>query len=157
MGAGFELTPEGFERLTAELGELKSSGRKKVADQIRQSKPYGDAIDSSEFEAAKAEQAFLEGRIKELHHILQNAVVVSAPSPGGSVGLGSRVRLRQTASGDELEYLIVGSVEADPAQGRISNRSPVGEALVGKKKGDKVAAQTPRGTEEYVILEVGAP
>ena len=156
MGTEFELTPGGLQKLTAELEDLKSSGRKRVAQHIKDTKPFGDIVDSSEYEAAKAEQAFVEGRIQELQHILQNAVVVSAPNPDGSVGIGSRVKVRELASGEELEYFIVGSVEADPANQRISNQSPVGQALVGKKSGDKVAAQTPGGTGNYLVLEVSA-
>ena len=154
MGNQFELTPEGFAKLTAELEELKSSGRKRVAEHIRETKQFGDFLDSSEYEAAKAEQAFIEGRIEEIQHILQNALVVNAPNPDGSVGIGSRIRLLQVATGEELEYLIVGSVEADPPNGRISNQSPVGQALVGKKRGQTVKVQTPRGVEEYRLLEV---
>ena len=156
MGNQFELTPEGFAKLTAELEELKSSGRKRVAEHIRETKQFGDFLDSSEYESAKAEQAFIEGRIEEIQHILQNALVVNAPNPDGSVGIGSRIRLLQVATGEELEYLIVGSVEADPPNGRISNQSPVGQALLGKKRGQTVKVQTPRGVEEYRLLEVGS-
>lgn len=149
------LTPKGLEKLTAELDELKSVGRKQVADRIRAAKQFGEIGENSEYEDAKAEQAQIEGRIETLQYILQTAVVVEAPEKDGRVGVGSRVRLRDATNKQSLEYHIVGALEADPAEHRISNQSPLGEALIGHSAGDTVKVQTPGGLRAYVILSVG--
>jgi transcription elongation factor GreA len=149
------LTPEGLKKLTAELDELKSVARKRVADRIREAKQFGEIGENSEYEAAKAEQAQLEGRIEALQYILHNAVIVDHPDNQGRVGVGSRVKLRDVDSGEEAEYHIVGALEADPAEHRISNQSPLGEAVIGHGPGETLQVQTPGGARTYVILSLG--
>ncbi len=149
------LTPEGLKKLTAELDELKSVGRKQVADRIRAAKQFGEIGENSEYEDAKAEQAQIEGRIETLQYILQSAVIVDAPEKDGKIGVGSRVRLQDVTSKEKLEYEIVGALEADPTEHRISNQSPLGEALIGHSRGETVKVETPGGLRSYVILSVG--
>jgi transcription elongation factor GreA len=149
------LTPEGLKKLTAELEELKSVARKRVADRIREAKQFGEIGENSEYEAAKAEQAQLEGRIEALQYLLHNAVIVEGPGHDGRAGVGSRVRLREVETEQEVEYRIVGALEADPAEHRISNQSPLGEAVIGHRAGDTVVVQTPGGPRRYTILAVG--
>ena len=149
------LTPEGLKKVKAELGELKSVARKRVADRIREAKQFGEIGENSEYEDAKSEQALIEGRIEALQYVLQNAVIVEAPERDGRVAVGSSVRLRDVASSEEVDYHIVGALEADPAEHRISNQSPLGEALIGHAAGETVKVQTPGGLRAYVILSVG--
>lgn len=149
------LTPEGLRKLTEELEELKSVQRKRVADRIREAKQYGEIGENSEYEAAKAEQSQLEGRIETLEYILHNAVILEGRDHDDRVGVGSRVKLRDLETGEEVEYLIVGALEADPAEHRISNQSPLGEALIGHQAGETLQVQTPGGPRSYVILSIG--
>jgi transcription elongation factor GreA len=149
------LTPEGLKKVQQELDELKSVGRKRVADRIREAKQFGEIGENSEYEDAKAEQAQIEGRIETLQYLLANATIVEKPRSDGEVGVGSVVRLRDVTSGEEVSYHIVGAEEADPAEQRISNQSPLGEALLGHVGGDTVKVRTPGGLRTYVIVSVG--
>jgi transcription elongation factor GreA len=149
------LTAEGLRKLTAELDELKSVARKHVADRIREAKQFGEIGENSEYEAAKAEQAQLEGRIETLEYILHNAAIVDPPHDDGRVSVGSHVKVRDVATDEEVDYYIVGALEADPAEHRISNQSPLGEALIGHKAGQTLKVQTPGGPRTYVILSIG--
>jgi transcription elongation factor GreA len=149
------LTPEGLKKLTAELDELKSVERRRIADRIREAKQFGEIGENSEYEAAKAEQAQLEGRIEALEYLLHNAVIVEPPGDDGRVSVGSRVRLRDRTSREEVEYQIVGALEADPAEHRISNQSPLGEALIGHAAGETLEVQTPGGARTYIVLSIG--
>jgi len=149
------LTLEGLKKVRTELDELKSVGRKQVAERIRGAKQFGEIGENSEYEDAKAEQAQIEGRIETLQYLLANAVIVDKHKNDGKVGVGSTVRLRDVASGEELQYEIVGAEEADPSEHRISNQSPLGEALMGRTDGKTVKVKTPGGTRAYVILSVG--
>lgn len=146
------LTAEGKVALEDELNHLKSVRRPEVADRIQQAKMDGDVSESGEYEDAKNEQAWVEGRIRTLEHMLQNAQII-AGAKSDTVALGSHVKLRDS-SGDEYNYTIVGSAEANPRQSRISNESPVGKSLIGRKKGDKVKVETPGGVEEFTVLKV---
>ena len=153
------LTPEGARRLREELEYLRTVKRKEVTQRIRESLDFGDAWENPEYEAAKAEQAFVEGRIAELEQMLRSARVIEAdglrePGEKGRVQLGSRVRLLDLESGEQEEYTIVGSAEADPEQNRISNRSPVAQAVLGRKVGDVVSVETPGGVVRYRIEDV---
>jgi transcription elongation factor GreA len=155
MTGEHSLTPEGYERLRAELDHLRSVRRKEVADRIREAKELGDPIENPEYEQAKTEQAALEGRILELQRILQYATVTEGTSvDGDEVGLGSRVKVHDTDADEDLEFVIVGPFEADPATGRVSCESPMGEALVGRIAGDTVEVEAPNGTAKYQIVEV---
>ena len=155
------LTPEGARRLREELEYLRTVKRKEVTQRIRESLDFGDAWENPEYEATKAEQAFVEGRIAELEKMLRSARVIEADGlreagERGQVQLGSRVRLLELESGEEEEYTIVGSAEAAPEHNRISNRSPVAQALLGRKVGDVVTVETPGGVVRYRIEEVRA-
>jgi len=155
METNLLITREGFEQIKAELERLKSVQRKKVADRIRDSKQFGEFMENSEYEDAKIEQAVVEGRIIELQRILQNAVVIeSAAENADRVGVGSAVMLREAKSGRQLEYRIVGPVEVDPEQMKVSYQSPLGEAVFGRRKGDKVQVRAPAGTVSYEIVSV---
>jgi transcription elongation factor GreA len=147
------LTAEGKASLEDELNHLKSVRRPEVADRIQQAKLDGDITESGEYEDAKNEQAWVEGRIRTLEHMLQNARIIEN-SKADVVSLGSQVVIRDE-EGEEYRWTIVGSAEANPRQSRISNESPVGQALMGHKAGDKVRVDAPAGIEEFVILKVG--
>src|SRR5438034_9166763 len=147
------LTAEGKAALEERLGNVKTVRRPEVADRIQQAKMDGDISESGEYEDAKNEQAWVEGEIRDLEHKLQNATIYQG-ARGGVVGLGSKVKVRDD-EGDESTWTIVGSAEANPRQSRISNESPVGQALMGHKAGDKVTVEAPAGTEEFTIVKVG--
>lgn len=156
------LTPEGARRLKEELEYLRTVKRKEVTQRIRESLDFGDAWENPEYEAAKAEQAFVEGRIAELEKMLRSARVIDADRAAGAadrdrVKVGCRVRLVDLESGQQEEYLIVGSAEADPAQNRISNRSPVAQALLGHRVGEVVVVEAPGGIIRYRIEAVFQP
>ena len=149
------LTPEGLHKLEEELEHLKTVRRKEVAGRIKQSKEFGDLMENSEYEDATNEQAFVEGRILQLEVMLRNARVIdNHGAPPDRVAVGSTVRLKDLGSGEEIKYMIVGSAEADPDQDKISNESPVGRALLGKRKGEMVEVTVPAGKIRYNILQV---
>ncbi len=148
------LTPSGYKRLEEELEHLKTVRRREVAERIRQAKEFGDLSENSEYEDAKNEQAFVEGRIRELEALLRNARVISENGSAGTVEIGSRVRLRDVRTGEEFAFQIVGSAEADPDRNRISHKSPVGQAVLGRRPGEVVEVQTPAGRFTYEILEI---
>jgi|SRR5215203_4455518 len=147
------LTAEGKAQLEEELSNLKTVRRPEVADRIQSAKLDGDVSESGEYEDAKNEQAMVEGRIRTLDHMLMNAQIIEE-NKSDIISLGSRIKIRD-GEGDEYEWTVVGSAEANPRQSRISNESPVGKALMGKKKGDKVSVETPGGVETFTILKVG--
>lgn len=149
------LTADGHRRISEELEHLRTVHRREVADRIRESKTFGEFSENSEYEDAKNEQAFVEGRILELKLVLQNASVVSQDEiPTDMVGLGSKVTVRDLDSKEQWEYTIVGSVEADPSEDRISNESPVGESLLEHKVGDVVEVRVPAGKAKYKIIKI---
>ncbi len=147
------LTPEGAERLRAELAELRGPRREALALRLRQAVQQGDLSENADFIAAKEEQAFLEGRIQELETILKEAIVIEHQGPPAEVMIGATVVVAIDGGGIET-YQVVGVKEANPRQGRISHESPIGMALMGKRAGDVVVAQTPRGAVRMQILEV---
>ena len=149
------LTTGGLKRIENELEHLRTVHRREVADRIRDSKAFGEFSENSEYEDAKTEQAFVEGRIIELKHILQNASIIEEQTiPTDVVGVGSKVTVRDLDTKDQWEYTIVGSVEADPFEDRISNESPVGESLMGRKVGDVVQVEVPAGKAKYEIVKI---
>lgn len=149
------LTESGLRKLEEELEHLKSTKRKEVAERIKQAKAFGDLSENAEYDDAKNEQAFVEGRILQIDQILRSARVVDAAAvPSDAVAVGTTVRLRDLDSQEELTYAIVGSAEADPMRQRISNESPVGRGLMGRKAGDTVTIRVPDGTLTYRILEI---
>jgi transcription elongation factor GreA len=147
------LTAEGKTALEERLNHLKTVRRPEVADRIQQAKMDGDISESGEYEDAKNEQAWVEGEIRDLEHKLQNAHIYEG-AKGGVVGLGSKVRVRDDDEGEENNWTIVGSAEANPRQSRISNESPVGQALMGHKAGDKVMVEAPAGIQHFTIVKV---
>lgn len=147
------LTPEGAERLRLELHELRGPRRDALALRLRQAVQQGDLTENADYIAAKEEQAFLEGRIQELETILKEAIIVEHEGPRTEVTIGATVVVAIDGSGIET-YQVVGVKEVNPRQGRISHESPIGSALMGKRAGDVVIAQTPRGAIQMHILEV---
>ncbi|PZR56314.1 MAG: transcription elongation factor GreA [Candidatus Meridianibacter frigidus] len=146
------LTREGLVKLEHELDDLKAVHRREVNDRIRQAKEFGDISENAEYEDAKQEQAFVEGRIMRLEQMIRNAVLIDEGEYAeGEVHLGSTVKLKDVANGDPHEFTIVGSAESDPPNKRLSNESPLGRALLGRKKGDTVDVTTPRGMTKYKI------
>jgi transcription elongation factor GreA len=145
------LTAEGLAKLKAELDHLVTSERPRIAARIHDAKLDGDITENAEYEDAKQEQSFLEGRIATLESQLKNAEVI-AKANGDKVGIGSKVVIK--GSDGEETFTIVGSAEAAPREGRISNESPVGAALMGHKKGDKVTVQAPAGPVSYTVVRV---
>lgn len=149
------LTRAGLEKLEKELNYLKTVRRREVATRIREAAELGDLSENSEYDEAKNEQAFLEGRIARLEGMLRRARVLDDQSEGGTtVVIGSKVVLRDQETGEELEYTIVSSAEAAPEDNLISDESPVGKALMGKQPGAVVQVEVPAGTLTYEILEV---
>ena len=146
-----KLTKSGVEKLKTELETLKKVKRPAVIDRIKRAKDYGDLSENAEYEDARNEQSFIEGRIQEIEHLLKYSEVIESHK-GGEVGMGSVVKVEM--DGEKLEYEIVGSTEADPFAGKISSDSPIGSALVGGKTGEKVTAKTPGGVIEIKIVAV---
>jgi len=151
------LSPEGLQKLQEELDYLRNVKRKEVAERLKEARSYGDLSENSEYDDARNEQAFVEGRITTLENMLRNAVVLDEEEAGaaaGTIRLGSTVVLKDLEFGDVVEYTIVGTVEADPSKNKISNESPVGQAIIGKVKGDVVEVQAPIGTIKFEIVDV---
>ena len=149
------LTYEGLKKLEDELQDLKVVKRKEVADKIREAREQGDLSENAEYDAAKDEQRDIEARIEEIEKILKNAeVVVEEDVNLDQINIGCSVRIYDIEFDEELEYKIVGSTEANSLKGKISNESPVGKALIGKKVGDTVTVETQAGEIAYKILEI---
>lgn len=152
------VTKEGLKKLNDELKELKTVRRKEVADRLKEAISYGDLSENSEYQEAKNEQAFTEGRILELEQMIKNAKIISdkgAASKGNIIQIGKTVTIRNKTDGDDpVQYTIVGSTEANPLEDKISNESPVGKALLGKKKGDIAEVKTPAGLFKYEVVKV---
>lgn len=149
------LTQDGLEKLEQELEDLKTVKRKEVADRIKQAIGFGDLSENSEYEDAKNEQAFIEGRILTLEKMLRNVKVIEDNNAvEGVVSIGSMVKVRDIEMDEEEEYKLVGTVEADPMNNRISNESPVGRAIIGHKVGEIVDVEVPMGIIKYEIVSV---
>ena len=146
------VSREGLEKLRHELDELVNVRRAEVAARIHEAKEHGDITENAEYEDAKNEQAFVEGRIQSISALIKNAEVIAENHSSTHVQIGSTVEL-QSQDGKE-SFTIVGSAEAAPAQGRISNESPVGRALLGRKKGDTVVVTVPAGDTSYKIIGI---
>jgi transcription elongation factor GreA len=140
------LTPEGYKKLKEEIRYLSTERRREVADRIRIAREVGDITENAEYDHAKNEQAMLEARIAQLEEKLRNATVIDEKQiEAGVVSIGSRVHVKDQKSGQSVAYQIVGSAEANPAENKLSNESPVGSALMGRKRGDVVSVAVPRG------------
>jgi transcription elongation factor GreA len=150
------LTANGRKQIEDELNRLVSVERPEVADRIRDAKDYGDISENAEYEAAKNQQAFVEGRIIDLKRILNSARMLSeAEVPTDRVGLGSLVTVRDLDYGDEWTMTLVSPYEADPDKERISDLSPVGKALMGRQVGEVVQVKTPGGVTAYEVVSIG--
>lgn len=147
------LTHEGYERLDHELHELRTVRRPAVAERIRRAKEFTDTVDNAEYDEAKQDQAFIEGRIQDLERLLASAQFIEDHPASDCVRLGSHVTV-EDEEGEDEEYLIVGSAEADPRHGRISNESPVGHALLGRCVGDEIDVTAPGGSFRLRITKL---
>lgn len=152
MKKQFHLTQEGINELKAEHAQLVE-GRPAVAEAIRVAREQGDLSENAEYQAAKQDQERQETRIAELEHILKNVAVIKKPKAGDKVSRGSVVKLK-SSSGKEKSFTLVGTVEADPLSGKISDESPIGKALLGKKQGEEVEITTPVDTTTYEIISI---
>lgn len=151
----FIMTYEGVKKLEEELEYLKTVKRKEITEKIKVALGYGDLSENSEYDEAKNDQAFTEGRILQLENMLKNAVVVDESElPNDVVSVGTIVKVKDYDFDEEVEYSIVGSAEADPMNFKISNESPVGSALLGKKVGDVVEVAVPSGVSKFEVLEI---
>jgi transcription elongation factor GreA len=155
MAKEFKLSPERLEELKAELTYLKTVREREVADQIKEARSFGDLSENSEYDEAKNEQGKLYSRIVELENIIAHVVIIdSDDQESDSVVIGSRITVEDTDSGDREEFQIVGSQEADPMNGRISEESPFGRALLGKKSGEEVLVDAPAGMLHYKVVGI---
>jgi transcription elongation factor GreA len=148
-------TPEGFKELQDELNYLKTVKREEIKEAIAVAKSFGDLSENSEYDEARTEQAKTEARITELQFLVENAVVVDESKVDTSIiSLGSTVVLYDVEDEEEINYSIVGSNETNPLEGKISDQSPIGKALMGKREGDSVSIETPAGTLKFNVLKV---
>lgn len=151
----FPMTKEGKLKLEQELENLKSVKRKEVVERIKIARSFGDLSENSEYDSAKEEQAFVEGRITTLENMIRNAKIIEESElDSDNVALGKSVTFVELPDGDEETYTIVGSAEADPFEGKISNDSPIAKSLIGKTVGDEVTVQTPAGEMNVRIVSV---
>ncbi len=149
------MTQAGKVKLEQELETLKTVKRKEVVERIKTARSFGDLSENSEYDSAKEEQAFVEGRITTLENMIRNAEIIEEDAMSGdSVSLGRSVTFIELPNGDEETYIIVGSAEADPFEGKISNDSPIAKSLMGKKVGDQVSVQTPGGEMSVRIVTI---
>lgn len=151
------ITRDGLKKLNTELDDLRNIKRKEIAERISQAKELGDLSENAEYQAARNDQAFNEGRILELEAVLKNAIIIEElETQAGVVNVGSKIKVKEDSTNglNEKEYHIVGSHEADPSAGRISNESPIGKALLGASKGQVVKIDLPKGIIKAEIVEI---
>lgn len=148
----FYLTQDGVGKLKAELEDLVKNQRAKIAQRLKEAKEYGDLSENIQWDDAKDQQAFIEGRIAEIEHILKNIKIIQSPRKSDKVTLGSTVHLE--VAGGVQKYTIVGSTEASPSEGKISNESPIGKALLGKANGEEIEVEVPAGAITYRIAHI---
>ncbi|OXS80480.1 transcription elongation factor GreA [Domibacillus enclensis] len=152
----YPMTREGKEKLESELEQLKSVKRKEVVERIKIARSFGDLSENSEYDSAKEEQAFVEGRIGTLETMIRNAKIIEENEMNSDeVSLGKTVTFVELPDGEEESYTIVGSAEADPFEGKISNDSPIAKSMLGRRVGDKVMVQTPAGEMNVKIVSIG--
>jgi transcription elongation factor GreA len=151
----FPMTQAGKEKLEQELEQLKTVKRKEVVELIKIARSFGDLSENSEYDSAKEEQAFVEGRITTIENMIRNAKIIGSEElSSDTVSLGSSVTFVELPNGDEETYIIVGSAEADPFEGKISNDSPIAKSLMDRKVGDEVTVQTPGGEMKVKITSI---
>ena len=154
MAKEYKLTHDRLRELEAELTYLKTTREKEVAELIKEARSFGDLSENSEYDEAKNEQAKIEARIAELEVMLKNVEIIEEGDSADIISMGSLVKLLDIEVSEELEYRVVGSAEADPLKGYISDESPVGKALIGKTTGDRIVVEAPAGEFIYEILEI---
>jgi transcription elongation factor GreA len=152
MNKQFHLTKQGVDEMKAELEELLGQ-RSEIAERIKTAREFGDLGENMEYTAARQDQERNESRVAEIEHILLNAKVITSPKTDSKVVLGSKVKLK-SEDGKTKEFQVVGTVEADPLNGKISDESPIGKALLGKKEGEDVEIKTPAETAAYKIVDI---
>lgn len=152
MSKKYLLTPEGLEKMNQELKDLVTKKRPEVIERIREAAAHGDLSENADYAQAREEQSFIEGRIAEIEDIIKNAEIITNSGHGNTVTIGSTVVVK--TNGNEKRYTIVGSNEANPKEGKISNESVVGKALLGRKVGDKFKIPTPAGEMDYEIVSI---
>ncbi len=150
----YKMSRERYDEIVKELEYLQTVREKEVAEQIKEARSYGDLSENSEYDEAKTEQGKLYSKIAELTNLRDNAEIVEKTTRSGTIGIGSRVTVVDVEFGDEDTYQIVGSQEANPAIGRISDESPVGRALLGRRNGETVTVETPNGELQFKITNV---
>ena len=148
------MTAEGKKQLEDRLYDLKVNGRAEAAEKIRVAREFGDLSENAEYDIAKEEQAKMEAEIAEIEAKLRNVKIIESSGKGNVVDIGSKVRICLAGSTDEIEYEIVGTHESNPMEGRISNESPLGKALIGKRKDEEVTVKAPAGDVKYRILKL---
>jgi transcription elongation factor GreA len=148
------LTKEGHVKLQQELDFLRKDRRKEVAARLREASDGEDLVENAEYEAAKNEQAFVEGRIKELEILLATAKIISDSGTSGLIQIGSKITIREEGNDEKESFIIVGAAEANPSEGKISNESPLGHALIDHKKNDVIVVEAPDGKINIKILKV---
>ena len=153
MRKQFHLTQQGVDELRAELGELVGL-RADIADRIKTAREFGDLSENAEYSSARQDQERNETRIAEIEHILANVQIITAPQKNSKVVLGSTVKLKSSDGKAVKQFQVVGTVEADPLEGKISDESPIGQALIGKKQGDEVEIKTPAETKVYKVVDI---
>ena len=153
MNKRYRLTQDGINELKAELEALLAV-RSTIAQNIKTAREFGDLAENAEYQSARQEQEKNDARSSEIEHILQNFELIKAPKGDSKVQLGSRVKL-ESRDGKTKEFQVVGTVEADPIEGKISDESPLGQAVLGKKQGDEVEIKTPAETVTYKVVEIG--
>lgn len=155
MAKAIKLTEEGLKKLQDELENLKTEGRTEIAEKIKVARGYGDLSENSEYDEAKNEQAKIEARIVELEGMLKNVeLIAEKKSAGKTVTIGSKVKVYDTEFDEEIEFRVVGSAESDPDKGLISDESPIGRAILGKKVNDVIKAEAPDGEIEFKIVAI---
>ncbi|MFN8377043.1 MAG: transcription elongation factor GreA [Anaerolineae bacterium] len=154
MAEPIYLTAEGRDELTKELQFLVNVRRPELAVKLKEAVSQGDLKENADYHDAKEQQAFVEGRIKYLENLLRSAEIISGSRKDGTVGIGTKVTIVEVGEDEEETYTIVGAAEASPADGKISNQSPIGSALLGRKAGEKFKVTTPAGTIEFKVKRV---
>jgi len=149
------MTAEYKKQLEERLHELKVYGRAQAAEQIRVAREFGDLSENAEYDIAKEEQAKMESEIADIENKLRSAKIIEEKSKADRVDFGSKIKIQNSANGEEFEYVIVGSSESDPRNGKISNESPIGRAMMGKKKGESVTVKAPAGNVAYILIKIG--
>jgi transcription elongation factor GreA len=152
MSKKYLLTQEGLQKMQEELKALINDKRKEVIERIREAAAHGDLSENADYAQAREEQSFIEGRIQEIEDIIKNAEIITTSSHGNTVSIGTTVVIK--ASGNEKKYTIVGSNEANPHEGKISNESVVGKALLGRKVHEKFKVTTPSGDMDYEVVSI---